>query len=124
MADKRGFTLVELMMTVAIRAILGVIAYPLYTGYIASGVRAQATSGLEGLRMLEEEYFSLNNRYATGDTTYFANTGTIQAFLPQFNPAMGEYEFCLVVASNTYTACAIPQPGKQGRELRGPCGPW
>ncbi|MFH0809551.1 MAG: type IV pilin protein [Pseudomonadota bacterium] len=111
MANRHGFTMVELMMTVAIMAVLGAVAYPFYTGYIASGVRAQATSGLEDLRMLEEEYFSLNNAYVAG-----ANTAALQlpAALPGFNPNTTEYDFYVTLgAGNTYTAGAIPQSGSR-----------
>lgn len=42
----RGFTLIELMIVVAVVAILSSIAYPSYTEYIRRGHRAEARAGL------------------------------------------------------------------------------
>ena len=46
MASHRGFTLVELMVTVAILAIIAAIAYPSYASYVMRANRTDATSGL------------------------------------------------------------------------------
>ena len=44
--SQSGFTLIELMITVAIVGILGAIAYPSYTEYVRRGHRAEARAGL------------------------------------------------------------------------------
>jgi len=43
---ERGFTLIELMIVVAVVAILSAIAYPSYTEYVRRGHRADARTGL------------------------------------------------------------------------------
>ncbi len=43
---QQGFTLIELMIVVAVVAILSAIAYPSYTAYVQRGHRADARAGL------------------------------------------------------------------------------
>ncbi|MGR8929056.1 MAG: type IV pilin protein [Gammaproteobacteria bacterium] len=61
-----GFTLIELMITVAIVAILAAIAYPSYTEYVMRGRRADAKAGLLSLQLAQEKYRTNCPRYAAG----------------------------------------------------------
>lgn len=66
----RGFTLIELMVTVAIVAILAAIAYPSYRDYVLRGRLVDATNGLSTMRANMERYFQDNRTYlSTGSYT-------------------------------------------------------
>ncbi len=59
-----GFTLIELMITVAIIGILAAVAYPSYTSHIAKGRRAECRSGLLQSMQQQERYYTQFNAYA------------------------------------------------------------
>ncbi|TAK89836.1 MAG: prepilin-type N-terminal cleavage/methylation domain-containing protein [Burkholderiaceae bacterium] len=61
-----GFTLIEVMVTVAIVAILAAIALPAYTDYIIRGRIPEATTNLSTLRLNLEQYFQDNRSYVGG----------------------------------------------------------
>lgn len=60
-----GFTLIELMIVVAIVGILAAIAYPSYQEHVRKSRRVDAKSAVLDLAARQERYFSVNNKYAT-----------------------------------------------------------
>jgi type IV pilus assembly protein PilA len=64
-ATQNGFTLVELLVVVAIIGILAAIAIPAFSAYRADGYNAHAATGLNTLAKAEESYFATNGRYTT-----------------------------------------------------------
>ena len=65
-----GFTLIELMIVVAIVAILASIAYPAYTSSIIKGRRAQGRTALAELLQQQERFMTQTNGYCL-----FSNSG-------------------------------------------------
>lgn len=61
----RGFTLIEMVVVVAIIAILASIAVPLYTEQIRKGRRAEAMNGLEAMAQRQERWRANNPTYGT-----------------------------------------------------------
>jgi type IV pilus assembly protein PilE len=63
-ANARGFTLIELMIVVAVVAILAAIALPSYTDYVTRSRIPDATSNLSAKRVQMEQWFQDNHTYA------------------------------------------------------------
>jgi type IV pilus assembly protein PilE len=82
----RGFTLIEVMVTVAVVAILAAIAVPSYRDYVIRGKVPEATSRLATRQVQLEQYFQDNRTYvgAPGcaaenpDNPYFDFSCTVQ----------------------------------------------
>ena len=71
--DRRvdGFTLIEMLITVAIIAILAAIAYPSYTEYTRRSERANARAALTNAVQCMERQLTTNNTYPTTVGTSF-----------------------------------------------------
>ncbi|MEO6280568.1 type IV pilin protein [Roseateles sp.] len=63
-AHARGFTLIEVMVTVAIIGILAGVALPQYKDYVTRSRLADAVSGLSTMRAQMERYYQDNRTYA------------------------------------------------------------
>ncbi|MDP2753215.1 MAG: prepilin-type N-terminal cleavage/methylation domain-containing protein [Nitrospirota bacterium] len=94
--NKRGVTLIELLIVVAIIGILAMIAIPAYVGQQKGAARTEAYSNLQNLRLLEEQFFAENGAYTislgvVGSTAAIrdSNLGLIQGSLPGFRPGGG-----------------------------------
>ena len=73
-----GFTLIELMITVAIVGILAAVAYPAYTDQINKGRRTECRSGLYQSLQQQERYYTQFNQYVS--FTSGSSTAKTQAF--------------------------------------------
>ena len=62
--SERGFTLIEIMIVVAIIAVLAAFALPQYRDYVLRGQLVEASNGLSALRANMERYYQDNRTYA------------------------------------------------------------
>lgn len=60
----RGYTLIELMIAVAVIAVIVAVAYPAYTDFILRSRRSEATEALQNAATLEEKYYNHNKQYS------------------------------------------------------------
>lgn len=63
--NSQGFTLIELMVVVAIIGILAAIAIPQFSAYRQKGYDARAESDVRNGATAEEAYFATNGAYIT-----------------------------------------------------------
>ena len=84
----RGVTLIELLITVAIVAIIAAIAIPSYNNYVLRAHRTEAKSALLSMAAAEERFYSTNNAY-TNDPSKLGYTPA--AFSPAVVVGNGYY---------------------------------
>lgn len=109
LCDTSGFTLVELMVVVAIVGILAAIAYPFYGQYVLRSHRTDGKNAVMDLASREERFFSVNNAYTNNAAALGYGAS---ATFPMSVGATSQSYYSLTVAFTTapagYTAIATP----------------
>ncbi len=98
-----GFTLVELMIVVAIVGILAAVALPAYTDYVTRGRLPDATSGLAAKQVQMEQFFQDNRTYIDAPA---CNSDTTRS--PNFDFS------CSAVTATTFTLQAVGKGAAAG----------
>jgi len=95
MKAQHGFTLIELMVVVAVVGILAAIAAPSYRDYVTRGKIPDATTNLATKRVQMEQYFQDNRKYAAAAPACTADTTSSQNFDFSCTPAPTDTTYTL-----------------------------
>jgi len=108
-----GFTLTELLISVAIVALLAAVAVPAYTGYVEKARRSDATTGLTKIAAELERCYTQFSEYDNAGCSFgFVSNGALR----NVNPAAlvagipseeGDYTLNLAGTPQTYDLTAI-----------------
>lgn len=107
---KNGFTLIELMITVAIVGILAAIAYPSYQDSVRKTKRANAQADLMELASFMERKYT--------ETMAYPSTSIALPFLTSPRNSTKAYDLTKVSDSSTFTLTATPV----GPQINDSCG--
>jgi type IV pilus assembly protein PilE len=117
-ASTLGFTLIEVMIVVAIVAILAAIALPSYTDHLRRGQVAEAFTILADYRVKMEQYYQDNRNYGNAGGTTCANATGAPTWA-NFTSHGGRYFTfaCALGASTDNQSYTITATGSAGRAV-------
>ena len=115
--NKKGFTLIEVMITVAIVGILAAVALPSYRGYVIRAARVAAQAELLELAGLQEKIFLNSNSYAYSVIAVY--TGNSAGGLGRTSGASKDGRYTLALVTDAAgTPMTAPPPLAQTFILR------
>ena len=107
MQSKKGFTLIELMIVVAIIGILAAIAIPNFLRFQAKSKQSEAKTNLGGIFTAQTSYFSENNVFGDFAQIAWSPVGSKQIYT-YFSGATGDSKAPPVIAASAWVGTPAP----------------
>jgi len=107
--NPRGFTMIELMIVIAVLSILVLIAYPAYDSFVTRTRRSEAKRELLALATAQERYFTNCNAYAAALDGSQANCTGLGGGTATRITENGHYEISLAGGGTAYALTATPR---------------
>ncbi|MDH5621485.1 MAG: prepilin-type N-terminal cleavage/methylation domain-containing protein [Gammaproteobacteria bacterium] len=120
MKRQRGFSLMELLIVVAIIGIIATIAYPSYQESVRKSRRAECAGALAGLGNAMERFFTVNSTYL-GAGAGGANTGAPAIFAVACPTDGGTPTYNITISAATGSTYAL-QAAPIGPQAADKCG--
>jgi type IV pilus assembly protein PilE len=103
----RGFTLIEIIVTLAIVGILSTLGYISYASSVLKSRRADAQASLTTMMQAQERYFTENNTYSTSLSAIGYSTGTVYSSQGYYTMAAAAGGSGSIATSVTLTATPV-----------------
>lgn len=116
-----GFTLIELMITIAVVAVLTTLAVSTYQSSIRKGNRRAAQAVMMDINTVQQQFFIANRRYATdmGELGYTLPSEVAANYTVTVESGKLLSDDCLVGATTTVPGFVVSATGKVDRPVDG-----
>jgi prepilin-type N-terminal cleavage/methylation domain-containing protein len=106
---KPAFTLLELLIVVALIGVITAIGVPFFDGIITNAKKVTAQNSLRAISLVEANYFAENGTYLTANVDKTENINT-KLFGKKTLDEDGDYTYSITQTPAGYLAKAIPKP--------------